>query len=91
MTGRAVRLLSLAAFAGAAALRASDPLLPLLAAEFGTTRGGASTTMQPSSPTQPAAMDAGPYLTCKRFMYSTNARIRLRATASGSYGPGTSA
>jgi predicted MFS family arabinose efflux permease len=42
MTGRAVLLLSLAAFASAAALRASDPLLPLIAASFGTTPGGAS-------------------------------------------------
>jgi predicted MFS family arabinose efflux permease len=42
MTGRAVLLLSLAAFASAAALRASDPLLPLIAATFGTTPGGAS-------------------------------------------------
>jgi predicted MFS family arabinose efflux permease len=40
--GRAVLLLSLAAFASAAALRASDPLLPLIAASFGTTPGGAS-------------------------------------------------
>ncbi|HET9736264.1 MAG TPA: MFS transporter [Burkholderiales bacterium] len=42
MTGRAVLLLSLAAFASAAALRASDPLLPLIAGSFGTTPGGAS-------------------------------------------------
>jgi len=42
MAGRAVLLLSLAAFASAAALRASDPLLPLIAASFGTTPGGAS-------------------------------------------------
>lgn len=42
MTGSAVLLLSLAAFASAAALRASDPLLPLIAATFGTTPGGAS-------------------------------------------------
>lgn len=42
MTGRAVLLLSLAAFASAAALRASDPLLPVIAASFGTTPGGAS-------------------------------------------------
>jgi len=42
MHGRAVIVLSLAAFASAAALRASDPLLPLIAASFGTTPGGAS-------------------------------------------------
>jgi predicted MFS family arabinose efflux permease len=42
MNGRAVLLLSLAAFASAAALRSSDPLLPLIAASFGTTPGGAS-------------------------------------------------
>jgi len=42
MHGRAVIILSLAAFASAAALRASDPLLPLIAASFGTTPGGAS-------------------------------------------------
>lgn len=42
MSGRAVVVLSLAAFASAAALRATDPLLPLLAATFGTTAGGAS-------------------------------------------------
>jgi predicted MFS family arabinose efflux permease len=42
MPGRAVLVLSLAAFASAAALRASDPLLPLIAASFGTTPGGAS-------------------------------------------------
>ncbi|HEX9184532.1 MAG TPA: MFS transporter, partial [Burkholderiales bacterium] len=35
-------LLSLAAFASAAALRASEPLLPLIAASFGTSPGGAS-------------------------------------------------
>jgi hypothetical protein len=39
MTGRAVLLLSLGAFASAAALRASDPLLPLIAAAFGTAPG----------------------------------------------------
>jgi predicted MFS family arabinose efflux permease len=39
---RAVIVLSLAAFASAAALRATDPLLPLIAAQFGTTPGGAS-------------------------------------------------
>jgi len=38
----AVLVLSLAAFASAGALRAVDPLLPLLAAHFGTTAGGAS-------------------------------------------------
>ncbi|MGH8687974.1 MAG: MFS transporter [Burkholderiales bacterium] len=46
MTGatstRAVVLLSLAAFASASALRAADPLLPLVAAQFDTTPGGAS-------------------------------------------------
>ncbi len=35
-------MLSLAAFASAAASRSTDPLLPLLAATFGTTPGGAS-------------------------------------------------
>ena len=35
-------LLSLAAFASAASLRATDPLLPLIAAEFATTAGSAS-------------------------------------------------
>jgi len=39
---KAVFVLSLAAFASAAALRAADPLLPLLAQTFGTTAGGAS-------------------------------------------------
>ena len=39
---RAVVVLSLASFASAAALRAVDPLLPLLAEAFGTTAGGAS-------------------------------------------------
>jgi predicted MFS family arabinose efflux permease len=42
VSGRAVVVLSLAAFASAAALRAADPLLPLLAVAFGTTAGGAS-------------------------------------------------
>ena len=42
MHGRAVVVLSLAAFASAAALRATDPLLPLIAGSFGTTPGGAS-------------------------------------------------
>lgn len=42
MPGRAVLLLSVAAFASAAALRAADPLLPLIAGEFGTTPGGAA-------------------------------------------------
>ncbi|MGE3572418.1 MAG: MFS transporter, partial [Burkholderiales bacterium] len=42
MPARAILFLSLAAFASAAALRATDPLLPLLAAEFGTTPGSAS-------------------------------------------------
>jgi predicted MFS family arabinose efflux permease len=40
--GRAVVVLSLAAFASAAALRATDALLPLIAGSFGTTPGGAS-------------------------------------------------
>ncbi len=42
MPGRAVLLLSLAAFASAAALRGSDPLLPLIADSFATTPGAAS-------------------------------------------------
>jgi len=42
VSSRAVVVLSLAAFASAAALRATDPLLPLLAGSFGTTAGGAS-------------------------------------------------
>ena len=42
MLGRAILVLSLAAFASAAALRGTDPLLPLIAAQFGTTPGGAS-------------------------------------------------
>ena len=42
MHGRAVLLLSLAAFASAAALRAADALLPLIAGSFDTTPGGAS-------------------------------------------------
>ena len=42
MLTRAVLLLSLAAFASAAALRATDPVLPLIAASFGTTPGEAS-------------------------------------------------
>jgi predicted MFS family arabinose efflux permease len=40
--GRAVFLLSLAAFASAASLRATDPLLPLIAREYGATTGAAS-------------------------------------------------
>ena len=40
--GRAVFLLSLAAFASAASLRATDPLLPLIAAEYGVTTGAAA-------------------------------------------------
>jgi predicted MFS family arabinose efflux permease len=39
---RAVVLLSLAAFASAASLRATDPLLPLIAGEYGVTTGAAS-------------------------------------------------
>jgi predicted MFS family arabinose efflux permease len=42
MPGRAVLLLSLAAFASASALRAADPLLPLIAGDFGTTPGAAA-------------------------------------------------
>jgi predicted MFS family arabinose efflux permease len=42
MPGRAVLLLSLAAFASAAALRAADPLLPLIAGSFDTTPGNAA-------------------------------------------------
>ena len=38
---RAIALLSLAAFASAASLRVSDPLLPQLASDFGTTTGKA--------------------------------------------------
>ena len=40
--GRAVFLLSLAAFASAASLRATDPLLPLIASDYGVTTGAAS-------------------------------------------------
>ncbi|HJT61607.1 MAG TPA: MFS transporter [Burkholderiales bacterium] len=39
---RAVLLLSLAAFASAASLRATDPLLPLIAGEYGVTTGAAA-------------------------------------------------
>jgi predicted MFS family arabinose efflux permease len=42
MSGRAVVVLALASFASASALRAVDPLLPLLAESFGTSAGGAS-------------------------------------------------
>ena len=42
MTNRAVFLLSLAAFASAASLRATDTLLPLLAREFSVTAGSAA-------------------------------------------------
>ncbi|MCG6954039.1 MAG: MFS transporter [Betaproteobacteria bacterium] len=42
MTGRAVILLSLAAFASAASLRATDPLLALISNEYGVTPGSAS-------------------------------------------------
>ena len=42
MTGRAVILLSLAAFASAASLRATDPLLAMISAEYGVTPGAAS-------------------------------------------------
>ncbi len=40
--GRAVFLLSLAAFTSSASLRATDPLLPLIADEYGVTTGAAS-------------------------------------------------
>ena len=43
--GRAVFLLSLAAFASAASLRATDPLLPQIAADFSVTTGTASATV----------------------------------------------
>ena len=42
MTNRAVFLLSLAAFASAASLRATDTLLPVLATEFSVTAGSAA-------------------------------------------------
>jgi len=42
LSSRALVVLSLASFASAAALRAPDPLLPLLAQAFGATAGGAS-------------------------------------------------
>lgn len=45
MTKRAVFLLSLAAFASAASLRATDTLLPLLAVEFSVTAGGAASVV----------------------------------------------
>ena len=45
MTNRAVFLLSLAAFASAASLRATDTLLPQLAAEFSVTTGGAASVV----------------------------------------------
>jgi predicted MFS family arabinose efflux permease len=45
MSGRAVAVLSLAAFANAGAQRVGDPLLPLLAQAFGTTAGGASAVL----------------------------------------------
>ncbi len=45
MTNRAVFLLSLAAFASAASLRATDTLLPLLATEFSVTAGGAASVV----------------------------------------------
>jgi predicted MFS family arabinose efflux permease len=40
-----VVVLSLAGFASAAALRCADPLLPLIATQFGTTAGGASSVI----------------------------------------------
>lgn len=42
---RAVLLLSLAAFASAASIRAADPLLPLIAGDFGITTGRAAQTV----------------------------------------------
>jgi predicted MFS family arabinose efflux permease len=42
MSNRAVLLLSVAALASAASVRAADPLLPLLGAEFGVSAGAAS-------------------------------------------------
>ena len=45
MTNRAVFLLSLAAFASAASLRATDTLLPQLAAEFSVTTGTAASVV----------------------------------------------
>jgi predicted MFS family arabinose efflux permease len=45
MTNRAVFLLSLAAFASAASLRATDTLLPQLAAEFSVTTGRAASVV----------------------------------------------
>ncbi len=42
MSNRAVVLLSIAALASAASVRAADPLLPLLGAEFGVSAGAAS-------------------------------------------------
>ena len=45
MTNRAVFLLSLAAFASAASMRATDTLLPQLAAEFSVTVGGAASVV----------------------------------------------
>lgn len=45
MTNRAVFLLSLAAFASAASLRATDTLLPQLAAEFSATTGNAASVV----------------------------------------------
>lgn len=45
MTNRAVFLLSLAAFASAASMRATDTLLPQLAAEFATTAGVAASVV----------------------------------------------
>ena len=43
--GRAVAILSIAAFASSASLRGTDALLPLLAAEFGTTPGAAASVI----------------------------------------------
>ena len=45
MTNRAVFLLSLAAFASAASLRATDTLLPQLAAEFAVSTGSAASVV----------------------------------------------
>ncbi|HXZ50601.1 MAG TPA: MFS transporter [Burkholderiales bacterium] len=45
MIGRAVLFLSFGAFASAASLRAVDPLLPLVAGEFGVTAGAAASVI----------------------------------------------
>ena len=45
MSSRAVVVLSLAAFVSSGSQRVGDPLLPLLAKDFGTTAGGASAVL----------------------------------------------